>query len=150
MTEIYIYVCMSISVCRLFILGVSVELREAFVHVGNVDYMTHVLGLKNVSKIFGVGTDARNHRTRLEEAGKTVVYIGLCDAIIALIGISDMPRPEAKQTVAELHAQGMDVYMVSGDNHRTALWVATEVGIPSHHVMSEILPSMKAAKVCPH
>ncbi|EQC28084.1 hypothetical protein SDRG_14177 [Saprolegnia diclina VS20] len=119
--------------------GISVELSKAVVHLGNLDYMEDC-GM-------AVPAAVANHRLRLEEAGKTVIYMGICDSVVALIGISDAPRPEAKQTIAHLHALGLDVYMVTGDNRRTAHWVAAQIGLPSHHVMAEVLPANKTAKV---
>ncbi|RLO07560.1 hypothetical protein DYB28_000134 [Aphanomyces astaci] len=119
--------------------GISVELSDETVHLGNLDYMDEC-GLQR-----GHVDDAV--RGRLEAAGKTVIYMGLCDRVVALFGISDAARPDAKATVAQLHARGMAVYMVTGDNRRTAHWIAEQVGIPVHHVMAEVLPSNKVAKV---
>ncbi|RHY86628.1 hypothetical protein DYB35_005782, partial [Aphanomyces astaci] len=119
--------------------GISVELSDETVHLGNLDYMDEC-GLQR-----GHVDDAV--RGRLEAAGKTVIYMGLCDRVVALFGISDAARPDAKTTVAQLHARGMAVYMVTGDNRRTAHWIAEQVGIPVHHVMAEVLPSNKVAKV---
>ncbi|OQR89319.1 copper-transporting ATPase, partial [Thraustotheca clavata] len=119
--------------------GISVELSDEMVHLGNIDYMDEC-GMNKPASI-------ANHRLKLEQAGKTVIYMGICDAVVALIGISDAPRPEAKQTIAYLHALGLDVYMVTGDNRRTAYWVAEQIGIPTHHIMAEVLPSNKVAKV---
>ncbi|RQM22457.1 hypothetical protein B5M09_009188 [Aphanomyces astaci] len=118
--------------------GISVELSDETVHLGNLDYMDEC-GLQR-----GHVDDAV--RGRLEAAGKTVIYMGLCDRVVALFGISDAARPDAKATVAQLHARGMAVYMVTGDNRRTAHWIAEQVGIPVHHVMAEVLPSNKVAK----
>ncbi|OQR88496.1 copper-transporting ATPase, partial [Achlya hypogyna] len=119
--------------------GISVELSKALVHLGNLDYM-HDCGMALPAALPG-------HRLRLEEAGKTVIYMGVCDVVVALLGISDAPRPEAKATLAHLHALGLDVYMVTGDNTRTAHWVAAQIGLPVANVMAEVLPSNKVAKV---
>ncbi|CAK4648229.1 unnamed protein product [Aphanomyces euteiches] len=119
--------------------GISVELTNETVHLGNMDYMIEC-GMQ-------VGPSVARHRLRLEESGKTVIFMGLCDQVVALFGISDAPRVDAKATVARLHAQGMAVYMVTGDNRKTAFWVAEQVGIPVHRVMAEVLPSNKVAKV---
>ncbi|KAF0696119.1 Aste57867_13095 [Aphanomyces stellatus] len=119
--------------------GITVVLTNETVHLGNLDYMAEC----------GLNVDASvaRHRQRLEASGKTVIYMGLCDDVVALFGISDAPRPDAKNTVAQLHGLGMAVYMVTGDNRKTAHWIADQVGIPTHRVMAEVLPSNKVAKV---
>ncbi|OQS04628.1 copper-transporting ATPase [Thraustotheca clavata] len=119
--------------------GICVELNDEIVYLGNSDYMDES-GMKKQASII-------NHRSKLEQSGTTVIYMGICDTIVALIGISDAPRPDAMQTVAYLHELGMEVYMVTGDNYRSAYYIAEQIGIPTHHIMAEVLPSNKVAKV---
>ncbi|ETW10494.1 copper-translocating P-type ATPase, variant [Aphanomyces invadans] len=125
--------------------GISVELQNDTVHLGNLDYMNEC-GLQWGKSRMG-RQGSMDERAKLEAAGKTVIYMGLCDRVVALFGISDAARADARSTVAQLHARGMAVYMVTGDNRRTAHWIAEQVGIPVHHVMAEVLPSNKVAKV---
>ena len=62
---------------------------------------------------------------------------------IGRISVSDEIRPEAKNTIQELHSYGIDVHMLSGDRAETATKVASEVGIKPDNVHAEASPSDK-------
>jgi Cu+-exporting ATPase len=81
----------------------------------------------------------------LAEAGKTPVYLAVNGEAVGVIGVADTIKPEAPEAVAELQALGLEVWMLTGDNRLTAAAVAKELGIA--HVLSEVLPEQKAAKV---
>jgi P-type Cu+ transporter len=78
-------------------------------------------------------------------AGATPVHIAVDGKPAALIAIADTVRPEAVEAVAQLRALGLQVWMLTGDNEVTARSVARQVGI--EHVLAEVLPAQKAAKV---
>ena len=63
------------------------------------------------------------------------------------LSISDAIRPEAVPVIKALQSHGTQVWMLSGDNVTTAQAVAKRVGIPASHVLAEVLPSEKAAKI---
>lgn len=79
---------------------------------------------------------------RMKEAAKTVVYFVKDAEVAALIGISDQVKPTSAAAVRELHAQGIEVYMLTGDNGQTAKAVAEQVGIT--HFRAEVMPGDKA------
>ena len=90
----------------------------------------------------------------LERAGKTVlmVHVARGDAAAAasasgMIAVCDTMRPEAPATVRALRRRGIEVWMVTGDNRRTADAVAASVGIAPECVAAETLPGMKAERV---
>jgi len=62
---------------------------------------------------------------------------------IGRISVTDEIRPEAKNTIQELHSLGIKVHMLSGDRAETAKAVAAEVGIKPEHVHAEASPSDK-------
>ncbi|EKU23284.1 heavy metal p-type atpase, partial [Nannochloropsis gaditana CCMP526] len=83
-----------------------------------------------------------------ETRGKNVVWAAFDGKIAARIEILDQPRPEAEAVVQALtDLLKLEVYMVSGDNARTASTVARGLRIPPSHVMAETLPSNKVAKI---
>lgn len=82
-----------------------------------------------------------------QNAGKTPVYIGVSDKLSAVFGIADAPRPESVRTIKKLKQMGLDVWMVTGDNTRTAMSIADQLGIKRHNVMAQVVPSEKATKV---
>ncbi|TFK87058.1 heavy metal translocatin, partial [Polyporus arcularius HHB13444] len=67
--------------------------------------------------------------------------------VVAAFAISDPIRPEAKEVLARLQAQGLGTWMISGDNAKTAKAVACMVGIPETNVIAEVLPHQKAEKI---
>lgn len=81
----------------------------------------------------------------LEECGKTAVLVAHGGHVIGVIGIADALRPEAAAVVAKLAECNVEVWMVTGDNTRTAMSIAASAGIT--HVFAEVLPAEKAKKV---
>jgi len=61
--------------------------------------------------------------------------------------VSDTLRAEASSVVQQLERAGIEVWMVSGDNERTALHMAQQAGIDSCRVLAEVKPEGKAAKL---
>jgi len=65
--------------------------------------------------------------------------------VVGLIGIADTPKDSARGAVNALQKQGIDVWMITGDNERTAKAVAKKLEIKN--VMADVLPDEKAEKV---
>jgi Cu+-exporting ATPase len=82
---------------------------------------------------------------RMEMEGKTVAAVAVDGTLAAFVGLADKPKPEAAQVVAVLKRRGIRVYMLTGDNERTARMVANTLGI--RHVFAQVLPSHKADKI---
>ncbi|KAF2498954.1 heavy metal translocatin [Lophium mytilinum] len=92
--------------------------------------------------------------SKWKEEGKSVALFALSSStppttftLASTFAISDPLRPEARSTISSLHASGIDVWMLSGDNETTARAVGASVGIPSDHVIAGVLPSQKAEKI---
>jgi len=81
----------------------------------------------------------------LQAQGKTVVFVLVDDQLKGAIALADIIRPEAKQAIDALKAQGIRCLMLTGDNKATAKWVADQVGLDE--LFAEVLPQDKAAKV---
>jgi Cu+-exporting ATPase len=77
--------------------------------------------------------------------GQTVVYLAVDGEAIALFGISDPLRPEAKTAIAALKAAGLDLVLITGDTEVTAAAISHEVGIERYE--AGVLPEGKAAAV---
>lgn len=80
-----------------------------------------------------------------QKQAMTVVSFAANDRVIALIGITDRIRPTSKAAVRTLQQQGIEVYMLTGDNQSTAATIAVETGITQYR--AEMLPADKAAFV---
>lgn len=81
----------------------------------------------------------------LEEGGKTVMLAVIEGKFSGMLAVADTLKDTATESVARLQAMGLDVYMITGDNARTARAIAREAGI--QNVLAEILPKGKADKV---
>jgi Cu+-exporting ATPase len=78
----------------------------------------------------------------LREEGQTVTFLAAGDAVVGLLGVADPLKASAAPAVADLHAQGVRVIMVTGDSERTARAVARRLGLDD--VIAEVLPEQKA------
>jgi len=81
----------------------------------------------------------------LEDEGKTVMLMGMGHQLVALIAVADTLKEGSREAIADLKAMGLEVYMITGDNRRTAQAIARQVGID--HVLAEVLPKNKAEEV---
>ncbi|MFT9076446.1 heavy metal translocating P-type ATPase [Ethanoligenens sp.] len=80
-----------------------------------------------------------------EKDGKTAMLLANEKQVLAVIAVADTIKDGSKQAVEQLHAMGIDVYMLTGDNTRTAAAIAKQAGIT--HVTAEVLPENKASVV---
>jgi P-type Cu+ transporter len=96
----------------------------------------------------GIGLGAlAEQMARLEEEGRTVIAVADGGAAIGLIAVSDGLKPDAAETVAALGRSGFEVWMITGDNPRTAHAVARAAGIPAQRVLAGVLPAEKSAAI---
>ncbi len=82
---------------------------------------------------------------KLEEEGKTVVILAVENEIKGLISVADTLKDTAKEAVEALKKEGLEVWMLTGDNERVAKAIASQVGIEK--IMAQVLPQEKAEKV---
>ena len=78
----------------------------------------------------------------LEQEAKTVIYFGGGGKVKAILAIMDSIKKSSKAAIREMQGNGMEVYMMTGDNKMTAEAVSQQVGIKSYE--AEVLPSEKA------
>ena len=77
--------------------------------------------------------------------GQTAVLVAVDGQLAGMLAVADTIRPESAEAVAQLHALGLEVWMLTGDTRTTATAVARQVGID--HVIADVLPSQKAEQV---
>ena len=86
-----------------------------------------------------------NSFSKITSEGKSVVLVGINGELVGIIGISDPIKDSSKTAVQELKNIGLKVYMITGDNQKTAKAIADKVGIENY--IAEVLPEGKAEKV---
>ncbi len=82
---------------------------------------------------------------KLEDEGKTAMLMAIDNTLEAMIAVADTLKESSKEAIDELQKMGIDVYMITGDNKRTANAIAKQVGITN--VLAEVLPENKAEEV---
>ncbi len=90
-------------------------------------------------------TAAQERAGEWAEAGKTPMYVAADGQLLGLLAVADPVKPESEQAIAALQAMGLEVVMITGDNHRTAAAVAEQVGIT--RVLAEVLPEGKVGQI---
>ena len=81
----------------------------------------------------------------LETEGKTVMLLANEQELLGFIAVADTIKPTSLEAIARMKTLGLMVYMVTGDNARTAYAIAQKVGI--EHILSDVLPENKALEV---
>ncbi|MGE5474318.1 MAG: heavy metal translocating P-type ATPase [Ignavibacteriales bacterium] len=80
-----------------------------------------------------------------EDEGKTAMLMSINGSLSAIIAVADTVKESSKEAIDELQKMGLEVYMITGDNKRTANAIAKQVGI--ENVLAEVLPENKAEEV---
>ena len=100
---------------------------------------------------FDMGNGASERLEQLEHEGKTA--IGLAEGgeggrVVGLIALADTVKPGSRAAIDRLrHHEGLEVWMITGDNAVTARAVARKVGLDPERVMAGVKPGEKAAKI---
>jgi Cu+-exporting ATPase len=83
----------------------------------------------------------------LEGQGKTVMLVAIDGKLAGLVAVADTVKAGSKEAIKQLQEQGLEVWMITGDNRRAAQVIAAQVGIAAEHVLAEVLPEDKANSV---
>ncbi len=114
--------------------------------LGNVDGHRIVLG--NTKFLAELTIDTRVLETQaneLRQNGATVIFVTVDGAIAGIVAIADPVKASTPAAIDALHAEGIRIVMLTGDNRITAEAVARQLGIDE--VEAEVLPDQKAAVV---
>lgn len=117
--------------------GVKAELEYKEILVGSRKFLTE-------NKI-QISSMIENQMKKLEEEAKTVIGAASDGKLIGILAIADSIKPDSKQAIQKLQKMGKKIWMISGDNERTARAIAKELGI--QNVLAEVLPNQKAQKI---
>ncbi len=82
---------------------------------------------------------------RLAKEGKTPMFISVEGKLVGIIAVADIVKESSEKAIANLHAMGIEVVMITGDNKNTAEAIAKQVGID--RALAEVLPQDKAEQI---
>ena len=114
--------------------------------VAQINETAVLIGTRKLMNDNGISFSAYQERIEaMENLGQTVMLMSVNDTPTALLAVADKIKDSSAQAVASLHSMGIDVWMITGDNARTANAIAAQAGIKN--VLAEVLPEDKAAKI---
>ena len=116
--------------------GVKAKIENKFMYLGNQRLMQDLK--VNISA-------QRKQIEALEEEGKTVMTLVQEKKLLGLIAVADEIKQDSPEAIRRLKKLGLKVYMITGDNQRTAAAIAKRVGI--EHFFAEVLPEDKSIHV---
>ncbi len=111
---------------------------------GSIDGKEYFVGNVKLIKDLGVSFDVSKIEQYTSE-GKTPVILATKEKVLGFVMVADEVKAESKQAIADLHALGIKVIMLTGDDERAAKHIASLVGIDQ--VVAHVLPQDKLAKI---
>jgi len=109
---------------------------------GSVDGERALIGNSALMAKFSIDTEALESASeRLSAEGKTPLFIAINNRLAGIIAIADTIKPTSVEAIRQMHAEGLRVVMLTGDNQRTADAIARVAGIDE--VISGVLPAGK-------
>ncbi len=109
---------------------------------GRVDGALVLLGNRRLMQREGVDVAAvQSDMERLQADGKTAMLLASGGQLVAVIAVADTIKPEAREAIAALRTEKIEVVMLSGDNQRTAEAIGRLLGID--RVIADVLPADK-------
>ncbi len=134
--------------------GLTVTEPDVFENVpgqgvrASTDHGKVLVGNRKLLADAGIDTaPAEDAMDRLEREGKTAMLVALNGRVVGVVADADTVKQSATEAVADLQTRGLDVWMITGDNERTATAVAQQLGIDPGNVMAGVLPDDKADAV---
>ena len=103
------------------------------------------IGKKDILKDVNVSANDLENAARLEEQGKTVIFVAADGNAIGLLSVEDTIRPQAKNVIEELKSKGIKVALLTGDTKTTGNAIAKQAGIDE--VYTELLPEQKVEAI---
>ena len=112
---------------------------------GTIDGKKYYLGNRKLMADFNIKINEKvSQIAEWESQGKTVMILA-SNKIIGLIAVADTIKPTAKEVIKKLKLMNINLYMITGDNTRTAQAIAEQIGI--ENILSEVMPNQKAGVI---
>ena len=113
-----------------------------YAKINNDEYF---IGNKNLMIENKIEIKKQKDEINLTESGNSILYVSKNNKLIALIGVKDVIRDNIKETIRKIKDKNINVVMLTGDNEKTAEYIAKEIGITN--VIANVKPKEKAEKI---
>lgn len=117
-------------------LGITAIINDDTIVLGNEKLMTQFSII-----LSGVGDKFE----KLSSLGKTVIFCAVNGELAGMLAIEDPIKSSSKEAIAKMKKSGLNVFMLTGDNEKTANAIAKRVGI--ENIFAGVFPNQKAEKV---
>ena len=109
---------------------------------GVVERTKVILGNQKLMEQFSIDTkDFDEVVSEMQAKGQTPMFVAIDGHLEGVISVSDPLKQTTKEAINKLKALGLEVIMITGDNKKTALAIASEAGIAK--IKAEVLPDQK-------
>ncbi|MER1999650.1 MAG: heavy metal translocating P-type ATPase [Lysinibacillus sp.] len=121
----------------------KIEALPGFGITATIDGADILIGTRQLMQQNNIATtNVEQTLVEFENEGKTAMLVGVNNQLAAIIAVADTVKQTSKAAIAKLQENNIEVYMVTGDNERTALAIAKQVGV--QQIFAQVLPAGKA------
>ena len=113
--------------------------------VGTINNEKIILGNRKIIEKFAIENNHLEDEKVLSFDGNSIIYVANEKEILALIGVNDIVRENAKDVIKEIKEHNIKTIMLTGDNSEIAQKIGEELGITE--VISNVLPSQKSETI---
>ena len=116
--------------------GLKAKINNKLSHAGNVKY---------ISSIINIGNDIIQIVEKFANEGKTPMLFEKENKLLGIIAVADVIKDDSTEAIKQMQNMGIKVYMLTGDNKRTADAIAKLAGVDE--VVAEVLPDGKESVI---
>ena len=113
--------------------------------VGKIENEKIIIGNAKILEKYKIENSHLKDENKLAKSGNSIIYAVQDKKVIALIGVNDIVRSNAKEVISDLNRNRIQAIMLTGDNKETAEKIAKDIGIAK--IISNVIPSEKAKTI---
>ncbi len=130
--------------------GIRVDFPKSFSYrqgfgVTAIDKEGREITVGNAELFSSISDETREQLNRLESEGKTALIVSIGGSVAGIIALADVLKRDSKKAIEMLQKNGIEVWLVTGDNQNVAEAVAKQLGIKN--VISKAKPEQKMEKI---
>ena len=130
--------------------GIRVDFPKSFSYrqgfgVTAIDKEGREITVGNAELFSSISDETREQLNRLESEGKTALIVSIGGSVAGIIALADVLKRDSKKAIEMLQKNGIEIWLVTGDNQNVAEAVAKQLGIKN--VISKAKPEQKMEKI---